>query len=453
MKKDWTTEYDAWDSRLRPAACNRSAVCYPTGTMAPCPPPGKKKRGGATGAAGRPAKRARPSTNDPPQTVSLLKPFQHANDQEDRDDAQFVAYLDSRPAEAVAFDPARLIPEEGGTEEDDVRDLFGSHVRELDALKETDPEFYAFLLQNDKELLEFGQQQLEQERETAGVPVSQSSDKAGDAHTPGQTLLTPEEFARIADGVRESPSYRRVATLLNAYRACVRSMVTGAAMTVETATRAEVEGPHRKKKFKEAVKGKPVDVSAPAPATKETLSTDGLMFRVHMDAEDAGSLIHDVVTATLDAVANAFASTLGNPDKAGLKPRSVSLANSFWLDTVLLLEYFYGKAKTPQQQTLHVRCASYTVCHGFLSGDIDAFGFGFRPSMDRYCASSAPKSLRKSRSPSMARGTTHAKGRDGCPSPSLLHYSEPGWPPWSAELPSADQATCAVPTTGCDVGV
>lgn len=101
----------------------------------------------------------------------------------------------------------------------------GMHAQDLEKLKEKDPEFYAYLQENDKELLQFGQQsddddQDEQDDEMPSKPKASSS-KAAKAET-GPQRVTLKMLAGWQKSMLTHRSLKALRRLLIAFRCAVK---------------------------------------------------------------------------------------------------------------------------------------------------------------------------------------------------------------------------------------
>uniref|UniRef100_A0A0G4HPR4 Nucleolar complex protein 2 homolog n=1 Tax=Chromera velia CCMP2878 TaxID=1169474 RepID=A0A0G4HPR4_9ALVE len=112
---------------------------------------------------------------------------------------------------------------------------FESHRKELEALKEQDPDFYRFLLENDRELLEFSQQQPEgSDDEEAEAPAvdrkkkgkkgkAEAEEKEDDRDEAGKRRLTLERIEQIRASAIEKKTMYGLKLLVDAYRSACRA--------------------------------------------------------------------------------------------------------------------------------------------------------------------------------------------------------------------------------------
>lgn len=129
--------------------------------------------------------------------------------------------------------------EEMSEDEEDV----GMHADDLEKLKEKDPEFYAYLQENDKELLQFGQEsdddEDESEEEAKSSKAKASSSKATKAET-GPQRVTLKMLAGWQKSMLAYRSLKALRRLLIAFRCAVKpeeegSRTEGASFIIEEA--------------------------------------------------------------------------------------------------------------------------------------------------------------------------------------------------------------------------
>ncbi|SPO32276.1 related to excision repair protein RAD4 [Ustilago trichophora] len=112
--------------------------------------------------------------------------------------------------------------EEMSDDEEDV----GMHAEDLEKLKEKDPEFYAYLQENDKALLEFGQESDEdedddEEEEAAPSKAKASSSKAAQVES-GPQRVTLKMLAGWQKSMLSHRSLKALRRLLIAFRCAVK---------------------------------------------------------------------------------------------------------------------------------------------------------------------------------------------------------------------------------------
>lgn len=124
--------------------------------------------------------------------------------------------------------------DEEGDDLDDVEDMsddeggVGIHAQDLEKLKEKDPEFYAYLQENDKELLQFGQEnddddddEDDEEEEQQSSKAKPSSSKATQAET-GPQRVTLKMLAGWQKSMLTHRSLKALRRLLIAFRCAVK---------------------------------------------------------------------------------------------------------------------------------------------------------------------------------------------------------------------------------------
>lgn len=113
--------------------------------------------------------------------------------------------------------------EEMSDDEEDV----GMHAEDLEKLKEKDPEFYAYLQENDKDLLKFGQEsdddedEEEDDEQPASSKAAASSSKASKAET-GPQRVTLKMLAGWQKSMLTHRSLKALRRLLIAFRCAVK---------------------------------------------------------------------------------------------------------------------------------------------------------------------------------------------------------------------------------------
>ncbi|XP_055388988.1 uncharacterized protein LOC129618200, partial [Condylostylus longicornis] len=255
----------------------------------------------------------------------------------EREDEQFEDYLKKLPvAQQKAFavdlidsdgsdrdvvDGEKEVVENVGDDDDEAK-----HEKELEELKTADPEFYQFLLENDRQLLEFG-------KELDETPDEQDDDKEQqeDKTSFMGSKLTIDRFEAIFRNAKESESTRSLTLLLAAYRGVIRSIT-------------RMEETEDNGKLKEEKKKHPM-----TPAK--------LLF--HLDVEDEDDEAFEVFNEVVSSVAQHIGTMLEVrlpsvessredirivfPPPGSIKTVFVTLINQFWIDTTLLLKYYQGK--------------------------------------------------------------------------------------------------------------
>ena len=109
---------------------------------------------------------------------------------------------------------------------DDEQDV-GMHAEDLEKLKEKDPEFYAYLQENDKDLLKFGQEsdddedEEEDDEQPASSKAAASSSKASKAET-GPQRVTLKMLAGWQKSMLTHRSLKALRRLLIAFRCAVK---------------------------------------------------------------------------------------------------------------------------------------------------------------------------------------------------------------------------------------
>uniref|UniRef100_A0A6P7GR46 Nucleolar complex protein 2 homolog n=1 Tax=Diabrotica virgifera virgifera TaxID=50390 RepID=A0A6P7GR46_DIAVI len=96
-------------------------------------------------------------------------------------------------------------------EESDEEDSAEKHKRDLEKLKESDPEFYKFLQENDKKLLEFNLS--DEEDGEAGEEKVGDDDEDDDIHKPSDKLSVASDESDFEDEDNDKPKDSRVITL------------------------------------------------------------------------------------------------------------------------------------------------------------------------------------------------------------------------------------------------
>lgn len=306
------------------------------------------------------AKRRALGTHTDSQVTGCVKQSLSCVDDEDQ---QFDRYLSARPPIRAAFSPELIedgeltsacqswISEPDITKDDEtdrVEDDVALHARELAELKTTDPTFYQFLLENDKELLGFGRQQ-EAEIEEESFRDTMKPLKTDPLRS---NRLTLERFRLIRVSAEESKSFRGLSLLLAAYRGVIRSI---AAMDDVCDDDSRPDPKQGKKNFKE----KPLPDEE--KKNRKKLQNVKLFFHVDVDdEEEAFTVFREVVSSVLASIGTLLpihlaldgkdkenlsgSSKITFPKPQALKRRTQALITNFWIDTNILLQYFYGKS-------------------------------------------------------------------------------------------------------------
>merc|ERR1712060_792305 len=94
-------------------------------------------------------------------------------------------------------------------------------MEELRALQEKDPEFYKFLAEQDKSLLNFREEDEKEEKAEGEATDSEAENDAEVGEHPAGKVLTSERFHRIQEAARTSFPATKAA--LNAYHSAVRN--------------------------------------------------------------------------------------------------------------------------------------------------------------------------------------------------------------------------------------
>mmetsp|Transcript_44464 Transcript_44464/g.96708 ORF Transcript_44464/g.96708 Transcript_44464/m.96708 type:complete len:838 (-) Transcript_44464:77-2590(-) len=123
---------------------------------------------------------------------------------------------------------------DGGDDDDDAGisaldlDAVGAgaaHEKELLAIKKADPAFYQFLIENDRQLLDFKAPDAEEEEEGEAEEEKTDGAKAAKAQEPTARVLTSERLKTLQDAAQES--FTAFKAVLNAFHTAVRSIETG----------------------------------------------------------------------------------------------------------------------------------------------------------------------------------------------------------------------------------
>jgi len=110
--------------------------------------------------------------------------------------------------------------EEKDGESSDDEDEMDNHMKDLEKLKESDPEFYAHLKKNAADLLEFGQDEIENKEDNSGKPAEKK--KTLPALKQGQKLLTSALLKRLQTEAFEKKSYDGLKEIASAFKAGTR---------------------------------------------------------------------------------------------------------------------------------------------------------------------------------------------------------------------------------------
>jgi nucleolar complex protein 2 len=115
-----------------------------------------------------------------------------------------------------------LLKEDSGDESEPDNEL--DHKAQLEALKESDPAFYKFMQENDKDLLNFGGSDDELEIEEEDEEDAEMNEDAPDPEEQeGQIVLTTDMITKWKLTMASDKSLRALKKLLIAFRAAVAS--------------------------------------------------------------------------------------------------------------------------------------------------------------------------------------------------------------------------------------
>lgn len=292
----------------------------------------------------------------------------------DLEDEQFSRYLSDKPLARSAFSP-ELIEDElasnsEGSDPDEINEFYENdnsidqditeHAQDLENLKNTDPAFYQFLLENDRELLGFGKESKESKDKEENV---QRDLLKG-------SRLTLERFNVIKRSSVEGQTVRGLALFLAAYRGAIRSVANMEDILGNDFKTAIPKD--QKKKFKEQ---KLIDEgyeknSETEQSKKLVAKPVKLLFHLEVEGEteEALKVFNEVVIEVTQQIGKLFAvharmdekeqasnddlsdqinmMTVAFPKPQELTKRLQILINQFWVETTILLKYLYGKPVT-----------------------------------------------------------------------------------------------------------
>lgn len=100
-----------------------------------------------------------------------------------------------------------------------------SHEKELEAIKKSDPAFYAFLVENDKQLLNFKDAAEDDEKD--GEEAEEDGEKAGPEPAGAARTVTVARIKKLQENARTS--FTAFKALLTAYHSAIRSIESGGA--------------------------------------------------------------------------------------------------------------------------------------------------------------------------------------------------------------------------------
>lgn len=246
-----------------------------------------------------------------------------------------------------------------------------AHVLELEELKTSDPEFYAYLVQHDQEALNFGAETTvaEAKGETAASSFAFSSAPSCSSTPSTKTQeLTLERFrALLSAATKPNSSFRSCLLFFTAFRCAVRSVPTELSPSLPTSSQQVSE----LLDVRRAKKNKTQEPRSGAVLKSTTSTTASLPFHIpfaHDDEEEQPGLVTfytvcietlqhaDTVLSRHCAVApgsnSATTSSLLRSFPSSCSKRLVQIINTFWTHISFLLQYCYQnpkRAETYQQ--------------------------------------------------------------------------------------------------------
>ncbi|KIN95204.1 hypothetical protein M404DRAFT_17121 [Pisolithus tinctorius Marx 270] len=156
--------------------------------------------------------------NYSPPTLNRVKSvddFLGAKFMEDDDDSEGEEDEEQPDSEEVE-DEESIADDQSFASIDDLEDEGTTHIAELSKLAEKDPEFYKYLQENDKELLEFNPNQSDDDEDDEDEQVDQDGDTEMDDES--LPILTNEILQRWKKSLLEHRSLRALRRLLIAFR-------------------------------------------------------------------------------------------------------------------------------------------------------------------------------------------------------------------------------------------
>ncbi|KAI6003247.1 Noc2p family-domain-containing protein [Pisolithus orientalis] len=147
--------------------------------------------------------------------VKSVDDFLGAKFMEDDDDSEGEEDEEQPDSDEVE-DEESIADDQSFASIDDLEDEGTTHIAELSKLAEKDPEFYKYLQENDKELLEFNPNQSDEDEDDDDEQVDQDGDTQMDDES--LPILTNEILQRWKKALLEHRSLRALRRLLIAFR-------------------------------------------------------------------------------------------------------------------------------------------------------------------------------------------------------------------------------------------